>query len=165
MMRGQLPTRALMLMQMPNADADADAARSDASWDQCTQVAFELPEIAQEVGVGPSPTALGGTVADGTYVLSRYEVFGATALTSDAPSGAIVIASPAIQIRSAQTGVSGTFRISGTSMTNTIECNCARAVPRCSREVVVAAGQSFTATANKLVFIRNYINGGNAVVT
>lgn len=146
-------------------DTTTATTGAPAEWDECTQIGLEPPEVQQTAAVGIIPQAVGGAIADGTYVLSKYEVFGATGLTSDTLSGALTFSSPAFQLRTLDDTAHGTFTTAGSDLTRTVECACSRALAACEMSTQTPTTHPYSAFDDTLLVFSDYINGGTALAT
>jgi len=150
---------------VPTTSAGTTTDDGLAEWDQCTQITLEPPEVSQTAVVGIVPQAIGGTIADGVYVLTSYEVFGSAGLTSDSVSGALLFASPAYQLRTLNDTASGIFSTMGPDITLTAECTCSRVLGDCDMTVQMPGTQPYTFFDDTLLVFSDYINGGTVVAT
>lgn len=134
-------------------------------WDQCTQITIEPLEVSQIMAVGIIPQPAGGAIADGTYLLTSYEVFGSAGLTSDTLSGVLVFAGPAYQVGTLNVAANGTVSAAGSDLTLTAECSCSRVLGDCDMTVQTPVTQPYTFFEDTLLLFSDYINGGTALAT
>ncbi len=135
------------------------------AWDQCTQITVEPLEVSQIMAVGIIPQPAGGAIADGTYLLTTYEVFGSAGLTSDTLSGVLVFAGPAYQVGTLDVAANGTVSTAGSDLTLTAECSCSRVLGDCDMTVQTPVTQPYTFFEDTLLLFSDYINGGTALAT
>lgn len=149
----------------PTTSAGTTEASDTPEWDECTQISLEPPEVEQVSAVGIIPQAIGGEIADGTYLLTNYEVFGAAGLTSDKISSVFTFASPGYQLRTVGSTANGTFSTLDTDLTLTAECGCSRALDSCDMTVQAPTARPYTSSEGVLLIFSEYINGGTALAT
>lgn len=93
----------------------------------CTDLTSNTP-ITSQAGVGTYPTPAGGTIADGTYILSKYELYPPTAITPITRrsafrfSGTTIEAFEVNETSGFSTKGKGTISFSGTNFTLTGTC-------------------------------------------
>lgn len=143
---------------------ETDTDTTEATWDECTEITVAVPEIAQVVGTGDVPLADGGEIVDGTYVLTAYEVFGASGLTSDLQGAIRSFSKPGTQFLNGNVAQSGTWTTSGTTLSLSIDCACNRVQGTCSDELQ-SGSLEYTATATTFTIFGAYVNGGTSVAT
>lgn len=134
-----------------------------AEWDECTQIAVVPPEVSQTAAVGIIPQAVGGTIADGVYVLTSYEVFAAAGLTPDGVSGVLRFDGAGYQRGSLDDAASGTFSTAGAELSFTAACTCTAG--GCDMTAQAPATQPYTAFEGTVLLFSDYVNGGTALAT
>jgi len=153
----------------PAAKVDAgDAAGSDAALDgagdaldggPCTTIAQLADPVTTSCDPGAPPAATGGTIADGTYLLTESHFFGAC--ESNVLSETLVVLQGTVQsiATDATTGMatrrSFTYTVTGGNSTLSETETCPRAF---------IANVGFTATASRLtIFMRNALGSRMSV--
>jgi len=149
----------------PTSTTDTTTGGGVGAWDQCTQITVEPLEVSQIMAVGIIPQPAGGAIADGTYLLTSYEVFGSAGLTSDTLSGVLVFAGPAYQVGTLNVAANGTVSTAGSDLTLTAECSCSRVLGDCDMTVQTPVTQPYTFFEDTLLLFSDYINGGTALAT
>ncbi|HVJ88668.1 MAG TPA: hypothetical protein VM580_02625 [Labilithrix sp.] len=122
-----------------SGDAGADAAQDAAT--SCTTGTNGGSVISETAGVGEIPTPAGGTITDGTYVLTKHEVYPPGSPDENTRKRTMIFSGDSIQVIEDDPGRSpvraaGTYTIDGSTLNVTITC-----------PVADSATLSFTATA------------------
>ena len=147
-----------------DSPVDTDTDVPAGSWDECTEITLTVPEVTQVEGTGNEPVPEGGLIADGTYVLTAYEVYGASVLTSDRPGGIRAFSAPGLQILTDSSSFAGPFSTAGSTLAFISECDCTRVNDTCS-DALRTVSLEYTATGDTFLAFSPYINGGTSVST
>jgi hypothetical protein len=94
-------------------------------WDACTDITIAPPSMMATELPGVPPPAGGGAIADGTYVLTSFEVFG-TAATIVPVGDVRVFAGGAYQTLGIYASAAGTFSVADTTLTLMASCRCSQ---------------------------------------
>jgi hypothetical protein len=108
---------------------DAGGADTSTTVDsgKCNDVPNGAGVIAEVAGVGTKPTPAGGTIADGTYHLTKHEVFSPATPDGNTRKRTIVFQGNTVRTHDNDTGqkeaqLAGTYTTSGAAITFTITC-------------------------------------------
>lgn len=105
----------------------ADTSTPPVDSGKCNGVVNGASVIGEVAGTGTKPTPAGGTIVDGTYYLTKHEVFAPASPDANTRKRTIVFAGNTFQTHENDTGknevqLSGTFTTSGAAVTLTVTC-------------------------------------------
>jgi hypothetical protein len=121
----------------------------DAVQGECNQVVLPTASITIQQGTGDPPTPVGGTVADGMYLLTQSTDYSVgDALVGQPTAGAMIVANGSIQsvskdAKGGMVRVNASYSIVGASLEQTGTCGFADSF-----------SQGFTATSNTITLIQ-----------
>ena len=93
----------------------------------CNAVVNGASVVGETAAAGAIPPPAGGTIADGTYYLTKHEIFAPSTPDANSRKRTIVFAGNTVQTHENDTGRapsqnSGTYTVSGSNITFTITC-------------------------------------------
>lgn len=127
----------------------ADSAGGGTDAGTCGTAALQGAGVPEVMGVGSLPTPAGGGIADGTYVLTKWEIYGGGSIDAFLRKETIVFSAGTFAALSQrdtnpEKRNSGTTMLSGTTVSLNVKC-----------PITATVSSGYTATATELKIIEN----------
>lgn len=112
---------------VPEGGADTSTTPDADAGGACNAVVNGAAVVGEVAGAGAKPVPAGGTIVDGTYFLTKHEVFAPGTPDANTRKRTIVFAGNTFQTHENDTGqaqkqYTGTYTTSGSNLTLTVTC-------------------------------------------